>query len=336
MSSSSALTHGECVNGMLVLVAAATTFVGYASSVYWERTVAPRLLLHRELTLEQEIAELEAEAADICTTSNLHDHSRLTRRALRLRQELLAERRKRLAYECSVTRALSLLLAGVSFAARFCRQTRSAAAPGRVSKVTARNESGALSGSSYTTVTSSPIQSHDVKHTSTAPRWLQVVMANALNIVRYNATTVVKYLLRFGGALVLLCAFGNLRGLMAAPPSFEEILRYCVAEVIAPLLFSASMYVPTVFAPDRRLSPLNSHGNRAAYSAVGAIGRSVGDAAPSASLASSVAAGASFGRGAEAAATFQRAGIHFCVNNHLTSWLLMCYLASYLIVRVFG
>ncbi|CBZ37233.1 hypothetical protein, conserved [Leishmania donovani] len=341
MSSTPALIHGEYVNRMLILAAAATTFVGYASSVYWERTVAPYLFRRRELALEQEIADLVREAKEICTTSNLYEHSRLMRRVLRLRQELEAERQQRLTYEFSVARVFSPLLSGVSFASWFARPTRDAAAvaiaPGRVGKAIAGNKPGALPDLCSTTITSSPTRAHAAEYSATAPRRLQVLVESAMNALRYNATTTVKYLLRFGSALVLLYVFGNRRGLMAVPPSFEETLRYCAVEVMAPLLLNVFMYVPALlFAPARRASLVETHGSKAAGGAVGVIHSSFAEAIPPSSSASSFSTVTSSASDAGTTAPFQRADIRFCARNDLASWFLACYLAWYLIVRVFG
>lgn len=341
MSSTPALTHGEYVNGMLVLAAAATTFVGYASSVYWERTVALCLFRRRELALEQEIAELETEAKEICTTSNLYEHSRRMRRALRLRQELEAERQRRLTYEFSVARVVSPLPGGVSLASWFGRRTRDAAAvtaaPGRVGKAIVGNKPGVLPDLCATTTTSSLTLVHAAEYSTTAPSRPQVLVESAMNVLWYNATTVVKYLLRFGSALVLLCVFGNRRGLITVPPSFAETLRYCAVEVMAPLLLNAFMYVPAlVFAPARRASFVNTHGGRAADGAVGVIHGSFAETTPPSSSAPPFTAVTGSASDAGVAATVQHADIGVCGSHDLASWLLACYLASYLIVRVFS
>lgn len=326
---------------MLVLAAAATTFVGYASSVYWERTVAPCLCRRHESALEQEIAELEREAEEICTTSNLYEHSRLMRRALRLRQEFEAERQKRLAYAFSAARVVSPLLGGVSFASRFGRPTRDAAAvgvaPGRVDKAAAAgNKPGALPYLCSTTTTSAPTRHHAAESSTAAPHRLQVLVESAMNVLRYNAVTTVKYLLRFGSALVLLHVFGNRRGLMAVPPSFEATLRYCAVEVMAPLLLNVFMYVPAlVFAPAKRASLVKTYGSRAEDGAVGVIHSSFAEAIPPSSSASSFSAVTRGASDAGAAAPFQCADVRFGASSDLASWLLACYLAWYLIVRVF-
>ncbi|GET91830.1 hypothetical protein, conserved [Leishmania tarentolae] len=339
MSSSPASTERANVKDVLVLAAAATTIVGYASSVYWERSIAPRLLRCRELTLEQEIAELEKEAEKICTASNLFEHGRLTRRVVRLRQELEAERRKRLAYECSVVRVFSPLLRVVPVASWLGRSTPDteavAAAPRRAGKAIADSKSGASADPFSTTTTSSPTSIYDDKYLNTAARRLVLLAISGLDVLWYNTTTIVKYLLRFGGALALLCTFGNQSGIMAVPLSFNEVLRYGDVGVIAPLLLNFSMYMPAlVFAPPRSTVSANTHGSRGADADPGISHINFTETMQPASSASSVGALTSTASDAGAKASFQFAGNRFCASNGLVSWLLACYLACYLIVRV--
>ncbi|KAG5469705.1 hypothetical protein CUR178_01844 [Leishmania enriettii] len=339
MPSSNDLTRGEYVNGLLVLVVAATTVVGYAGSVYWERAVAPHLFRCRELALEQEITELEREAAEICTTSNLYEHSRLTRRALRLRQELQAERRKRLAYECSVARVVSTLLDRVPFALGFGWRTGglapSAAAHGPVSKAGTGSTRSSCPDPSSTIASSSPMENDGAAYPPPAPRRRRVLGENVVNILYYNATTTVKYLLRFGSVLVLLCAFGNRRGLVAFPPSFEETLRRCAGKATAPFLLRLATYLTAaLFVPGSGAPPTESHRSGATRRGADGMRGRFAKATPPASPASLMGTDANSSSDAGAAAMAQRLDIHVYSSGDLISWFLACYLAVYLVQRV--
>ncbi|KAK7194721.1 hypothetical protein NESM_000391700 [Novymonas esmeraldas] len=353
-SGASSLTHREYVDGVLVLTMAITTVAGYVGSVYWERAVAPRLFLHREHALERDIAKLEAAADEVCSTSKLFEHSRLLRRALGLRQELHAERRRRREYECSADRLLSPLLftGGVSFLFRGVRPSHrapppsappaaaaaaAAAAAGGV--VVARARDGSSSGpaaaaSSTATAVTPP---HPHPHTSTHPGRVRTLGQHAARTLRYNGASIVKYILRFGAAVVLFSIFGNRRGLTAGPPSLDETLHYYTADVVAPLLFNMAMYGPAVlFAPGAKVtSPI--HRGHVHAESVGVAVPSAAASTPSASLSASSTTSNSGTplRVDGAPVVYERVDVRLCASGDLISWFLTCLLASYLIVRLY-
>ncbi|KAG5469360.1 hypothetical protein LSCM1_02576 [Leishmania martiniquensis] len=314
MSSSLILIHGEYGNGMLALTLAAATFVGYAGSVYWERTVAPRLIRSRELALEREIAKLEREAEEICTTANLYEHSRLTRKALRLRQELQAERRKRLAYECSVARVVSTLLRCVTFALEASQPMGVAdagtAASGPASTTRAGSKQSSLPDPSCTIATPSSMETDRAESSLTALRRRRVLGESAVNLLYYNAVTTVKYLLRFGSVLVLLYIVGDRRGPMAVPSLFEGPLQCSAAKVRASTLLNSFTHrTVTLFAPGSVTPPVENHGSGTPGSVVDVT------------------------RGRFAAAT-TCGDNQLCSSGDLLPWILACYLAAYLVLRV--
>ncbi|KAG5495048.1 hypothetical protein JKF63_02101 [Porcisia hertigi] len=340
MFNSPHLSHHEYVDGVLALVVAVTTSVGYVSSVYWERAVVPRLFRRRELTLAHQISELEEEAERVCATSKLFEHSRLTRKALRLRQELEAERGKRLAYECSVARVFPWLLDGVLFMLRLTRPTReatvAAAAPESMGAAILSNKPRTFHDPSNTTATSSSMRTRDSTYLPTAPHGWRVLAEHAMHALWYNAATFVKYLLRFGSAVVLLCVYGNQPMFSTASSAFEKTPRHCATEVMPPFLLKAVLAVSDWFlAPPRRGLSSNASISEVGDDAVSVTNVGFAAAAPPGSSAYSFAAEVHSTSDTDTPAGFERVHLRLYESTNLLSWFLACYLATYLAVRVF-
>lgn len=336
-SSSPTITDREFTDGVLVLAVAASTFVGYASSVLWSRVVAARVFRRRELALERQVAQLEAEAETVCTTSQLYEHSRLMRQALRLRQELQAERRKRYSYECSLDRVFSPLTIGVSFRPGFGQSVRGPAAVAAAARIAERAiEANRMGGAGVAPAKAAepPAGGRSEVGLSASPASrLRACVAEAANMLRYNAAAMVKYSLRYGTLVVFLCACGNRRALMTAPPSFEEDLHQYTVQVLMPLLFDLAMYGPAAFGEQSRLPSYAAAGRHAdqRHGADAAAGSAT--AANSLAHASSALLDGGTTSGVTDA-SLSEVQLRLCASNDLISWFLTCLLASYLIVRV--
>ena len=318
VSTSSSLTHREYVDRWLALAVAATTFVGYVSSVYWERTWGPRLLLRREIALENEIDRLEREADAVCTTSKLYEHSRLMRGAVLLRRELLQERRRRYRYEVSVESVFSPL------------STVHSVRRGFNARELARTPTLCPSAASHS-ATQSPATSRGNEGAASS----QVCLATeyVCRLIRYNLLSVVKYVLRFGHVFVYLHLFGRRPGLIVIPPSIENSAHFYLTDVVIPYIFGLAFFGPAIFfAPRHTLTDNVSEGNMFTNISLARLGSEL-YGPPS-------AANESTGDLKDAAATvlFVRRynAVRLCASNDLLWWFFCCFCASYLLMRTFA
>jgi hypothetical protein len=334
LRSSSSFTHREYVDKWLALAIAATTFVGYVSSVYWERNWGPRLLLRREIALENEIDRLEHQADAICTTSQLYEHSRLMSSAVVLRRELLEERRKRYHYQLSVESMFSPLstVHSVRWALKTREQTPTTP---RTHPALPANSPAAVTRSVPSSVSQSLVAMHASQreverlalsklHSATQP---------ARDFIYYNLIALVKYLLRFGHVLVYLYVFGRRPGLIVVPPSIEASIHFYLTEVVAPYLFGVAMFGPAIlFAPrqtlvdDAHASTLTTNISLARldsdpYGVFSDVRGCTGDASDTAAT----------------ILLIKRYNVvRLCVSNNIVCWFLCCLCSSYLVMRVFA
>lgn len=346
-SSSVSLTHREYVDKWLALSVVVTTFVGYVSSVYWERTWGPRVLLRREIALENEIDRLEREADAVCTTSKLYEHSRLMRTAVVLRRELLLERRHRYRYEVSIETIFSPISTLHSvrrgFNAKAPADGPSQAAPSPPQLCTCPAPAGDVTRSAPNSLEELPVAAHAAQHRGgdavVPPSQLCLMAGRLRDLIRYNLLAAVKYLLRFGHLLVYLYVFGRRPGMVVVPPSIEESTHFYVREVVIPYLFGVAMYGPTIlFVPGQSVAR-NRSSEEEAFTNI-SLAR-LGD-----DLAGSCVAGGEGGESWQASAAARKAttitfvkrynAVRLCASNDLIWWFFCCLSASYLVMRVFA
>ncbi|KPA76686.1 hypothetical protein ABB37_07534 [Leptomonas pyrrhocoris] len=329
LDSSPSLTHREYVDRWLALAVATTTFISYVGSVYWERTWGPRLLLRREMFLENEIDRLEKEAGTVCIASELYKHSRLMRGVLRLRQELLHERRRRYRHQLSVERMFSPISTLQS-----SKQTFSSCELPTAARRLPPYPTG-VARSAPNSVAQSPVSLHDTlqEFEVVPPSLLGFVTQRTRDLVRYNLLAFIKYVLRFGHVFVYLYLFGRRPGMVAVPPSIEDSVPFYATQILLPYLFGVAMFGPNIlFAPRQTLKDAPGNDELSTNVSLAHLGTGLHNLLPTA------------GRGAQESGRVSATILlvrrynadRLCASNDLVSWCFCCLCASYLVMRVFA
>lgn len=331
-SSNSGLTHREYVDKWLAVSVAVSTFVGYVCSIYWDRTLGPRLLLRREMALENKIDCLVREADEVCTTSKLLEHSRLMRHAAVLRRELLHERRKRYRYQLSMESMLSPLSTVHSVRRNFTSKNPHDTSAAPLCEV-------GVAHSASNSRSPSPVSSEEAPTTVgdalpvASPTLARCATQRICDVARYNLIALVKYLLRFGHLVVFLSVFGSRPGLIAMPPSMEDSVHFYLTEVVGPYVFDMALFGPAVlFAPRQTLPEAVAEESVSTSASLAQLG---GD--PYAALTNASERARMAGSAGSSTILLERRynTPRLCESNDLVWWFVCCLCASYWVVRVF-
>lgn len=340
------LTHREYVDKWLAVSVAVTTFIGFVASVYWERTLGPRLLLRRELALENEIDRLEREADGVCCAAKLYQHSQLMRNAVDLRRELLHERRKRFRYQLTMESMFSPLSTLHSAHRDFSQRNQHSQQAVGASAPLSRRHANA-SQSAPNSLSPSPVSADDLQppvharsvaatEATSCTSIASPTVRHLWDVLRYNCIALVKYVLRFGHIGVYLYVVGLRPGLIAMPPSIENSVRLYLIDVVVPYILGVAMYGPAIlFAPRQTLPTNETDAGQTINVSLAMLSSSAASTWRGAGRVTTTA-----GQGSGAAATVQIITRYhddrLCASNNLLWWFFCCLCAAHCFVRVFA